>query len=451
MRTTTGIIATTLAVLVLSSCTEPQSTTAPLDEVFQANAGATGCDLVRDMTAAVRDYYPHPDRIAAQQKMKALGDACTAGSAPEVTRLSSEFLAEIEALIVAKRAGSTASGVFLVNALLKCMTPSLCLAPALQLDLAGAMSHSAGIFAFRGAHDNVMPAVARGWVDFTDLKNQQNSALWGAETTETWTAANGSTFVLIYGRPGIVAAGDLNDLGIGGLRFDFFRYPETKDPKTNGFKNDDIVHVGVCFAAITELPHDHQTGLSLQPLMQRKQGLLSAYEPTFCPSTQSAPRQASVLAPLAALAQAILPSGWFGRTVNDVRTPHIGGSALDFSPFSPVAANASGYLDVQYNLPAAPKVGQSIGDVVAKAFTGAGTPLEGVQVSIAIYNNRGEPAGAVLSGGDLTGETREANDYTVTFEGLEVGKPGGYTLCVSGAKPGFTFAPVCSPLFNVKK
>jgi hypothetical protein len=137
--------------------------------------------------------------------------------------------------------------------------------------------------------------------------------------------------------------------------------------------------------------------------------------------------------------------------VNDVRTPHIGGSALDFSPFSPVAANASGYLDVQYNLPAAPKVGESIGDVVAKAFSGSGTPLESVEISIAIYNNRGAPAGAVLKGGDLTGETREANDFTVTFEGLYVGKPGGYTICVSGAKPGFTFDPVCTPLFNVKK
>jgi hypothetical protein len=446
MRLTAQVITTVATVLLLSSCTEPQSATAPLDKVFQASAGATGCDLVRDMIAGARNYYPQSQQNAAQQKMRALGNACSDGNTELVTQLASEFLVEIEVLLGAGQGGNATLGAWLVNALLKCMTPSLCLAPALQLDLIGAMSHSAGIFAFRGPHDDVMPAVARGWVPFTDLENKQNSALWGAETTETWSAANGSPFVLIYGKPGTVAAGELNDLGIGDLRFDFFRYPET-----SGFTDDDIVHVGVCFQDITEMPHDDETGLSLQPLMQRKQGLLSAYEPTFCPSTQSTPRQASVLAPLGALAKAILPSGWFARTVNDVRTPHIGGSALDFSPFSPVAANASGYLDVQYNLPAAPKVGESIGDVVAKAFSGSGTPLESVEISIAIYNNRGAPAGAVLKGGDLTGETREANDFTVTFEGLYVGKPGGYTICVSGAKPGFTFDPVCTPLFNVKK
>ncbi|HEU5208627.1 MAG TPA: hypothetical protein VFU06_04380 [Longimicrobiales bacterium] len=403
------------------------------------------CDLTRTMIADVRSWFPQPERRDAQETVRSLADACTVGNTTLVTELAVALLGSMEALADAGRGGDALVGSRLANALLACTSGEGCTAAALpDIDLSAALSLPAGLFRIYTG-DMAAPAIARGLVPFVDFDGNQNAALFGVELSGgwSWTAANGGTpLVLLYGAPVVEGGLDLLEPGFGGLQYDVKRWP-----RPGPFVGDDIVHVGACFTSEVTLPHDHETNESAQPRMQREGTLLSAYSPTFCPPGD-VPQQASLLGPIATLTRSVLPARWLAM-LSDVRTPRVGGSALDFSRFAPVAADAEGRLEMLSGPASVATLGQSIGTIVIRALSGGGTPMERVRVTLYVFGNSGVPAGAVLVG-DPSGYTIE-NDGTVAIAGLTINKTGGYTICARGELSGFTFSEACSGLFHVRR
>lgn len=424
--------------VLVSACTDPVSTPDSPDatRVEVTLDAVLSCDLTSSMSADVRGYFPQPERRTAQEVMRGLASACSAGDAVLTSQYAIQLLGMIETTLEADRGGDPVVGSRLVNALLACTTVHGCSSAGLPgVDFVGALS-TAGLFALHTGSSGA-PAIARDAIPFTDFSNNQNSALFGAELTAgwSWTQVNGGVpLVLLYGNP--VPS---QQTGFGALKYDFQRWPHTGD-----FVADDLVHVGVCFAQEVELPHDPVTDKSTQPRMKRGNTLLSSYTPTFCPPTT---QNASLLASITAFAKTVLRSTGF-MALGDIRTPVIGGSPIGWSHFSPEAANVEGRLVMLDGPAAVTNVGQSIGPIRIQALSGDPVPMERVLVTLYIYNNSGAPAGAVLVG-NASGYTGEG-DGTVVIDGLSIDKAGGYTICARGELTGFTFAEACSSLFHMR-
>jgi hypothetical protein len=428
-------------VLALAACVEPPSSFQPDDVAVdpQANVVGAECDLVKGLTTDVRSYFPQPEQRDAQEKMRDLEKACGTGVQETVTGLAGQLLSMAEVVLDDGRGGDPTVGSRMVNGLLAC-TVSLCNSSALPgVDFAASLSDPAGLFAVR--FDDTHPAVARGAVPFTDFDGNPNSALWGVEVDPfSWSVVTDANPVLIYGAP---AAGGpaLQDVSFGAVSFELNRWPD------RGPFEDDALHVGVCYSEEVLLPHenDNPSLPTLLERMQREGTLLSAYVPTFCPpSVQSA----SVMGPVLALVRTLLPRPLLALMMTDKRVPHTGGSALDFSTFTPVAANTNGHLELVSGPNSVVTVGESIGVIRVRARSGAGTPIEKVKVTLAVENNSGTPAGAVLSG-DVEAFTSE-EDGIATFENASVGKPGGYIICATAELGGFAFERVCTGLFQAQ-
>jgi len=426
-----------IALLVaLAGCAD----SVPTDSVPEASVvtGAT-CPLTVTMKEDVNSWFQDPERASANKVMASLSAACGTGD-PRVTQHAIDLLRGIEYMLDAGRGGDPVTGSRLANALLACITATNCAASDVPgLDFVGALSNG-GLFAVRFG-DSAAPAIARAVLPFIDFANQPNSARFGVELDQewSWTAANGgSQIVLLYGKPLVSGGLNLQETGIGGLQYEFNRWP-----KTGPFASDNIVHVGVCFASEIELPDDAATGLSTQPRIQREGTLLTQRNPTFCAGqTQTA----SVFAPVANLTKSLLRSAGF---TFGVKTPAIGGSALDFSRFAPVAANPNGASQLLVQPPAVVAPNASLGPITVRAASGGGTAIERVHVTVYILNNRGEPAGAVLVG-NPSAFTNESTG-TAVIDGLSIKKTGGYTLCARAELDGFSFQIACSQLFHVRK
>ncbi len=445
-------LAAAIAAILVVSCTD--DATMPIgpepivtSRTYQGGGGSGGgaCDLVSGMSVDVKSWFPKPERTDAEKVMKALAAACVNEDTKLRTQLSTTLLQGMEWIVDAGRGGDAAIGSRLANALLACTTDAGCTSTALPgIDLASALSASAGIFrVYTGDMDG--PAVARGVMPFVDFDGRQNTALFGVELTGgwSWTAANGGTpLVLLYGAPVVDDPLTLLEPGFGALQYDVKRWP-----RNGPFVGDNIVHFAACFASEVALPHDHATGQSTQPRMQRENTLLTTYVPTFCPPTGGA-LQASLLGSVIAVTRSVLPARWLAM-FSDIRTPVVGGSALDFSRFAPVAADVGGRIEMVSGPAEVVKAGTSIGPIVVRGLSGGGTPMERVRVNMYIEKNRGIPAGAVLIG-NTSGYTNEI-DGTVTIDGLTIRKPGGYTICVRGELDGFTFQEVCSAKFHIRK
>lgn len=434
-----------LALVGLSlSCTD-QSTAPVIEaEAVWTAVNAGNCDLVPSLASDVKNYFAEPELSSAKTTVGLIANACSAGDAALVSQYAISLLGMTEVVVANGRGGDPVVGSRLVNGLLACTTAAGCTSAALPgIDLSGALGSAAGTFAVR-AGSAADAVVARGTVPFTDFTGADNTALFGAELTAgwSWTQANGGgALMLLYGTPVTTGLVSLLDTGVGGLQYDMNRWPD------NGtFVEDDIVHVGVCFGIELEFPHDHATGESTRPRMQRESTLLSARAPSYCPPS-AAPQTASFAAPLLSLARGLLPRGWFA--MGDVRSPAIGGSAYDFSRFAPVAADVQGTVAVLDGPQPIVQAGQPIGTIRVQSRSGGGTPMERVFVRLYLTNNKGEPAGAILMG-ETSGYTSEA-DGTVVFDNVSIPKTGGYILCAEATIDGFTFTQLCWDRFHVRK
>jgi hypothetical protein len=400
-------------------------------------------DLKTDMFAFFQNSGPGSPAYEAWMEIYGL---CHAGS-PDMAQIANaawQMLELVEQELAGGGGEDLEKGASLVGGLLSC-TETLCRSDGIPgIDFLPTLG-TAGLFAVRG--NDQKPAVARGYVPFTDFLGGANSALWGVEVDLPWSVVTQAPRVLIFGFAPPAPELPVAELRLGGLEYELKVYPK------KGEFPDGTLHVTACFADDVELPHvdgDHSKP-SLEPLMQRQSVLLETYAgPGFC-DPPSSMQHASILAPVAALARRIAaPVRAYFFTDRGIK--HVGGTPLDFSRFAPVVVNGQGGgLELLSGPNADVTVGESVGTIRVRASTDNGTPIERVEVTLSIYNNRGVPAGAVLSGStvELT-EERDGLQGVATFTDVSVGKPGGYIICAEGSFQEFTFERVCSTRINAK-
>src|SRR5690606_23978397 len=226
------------------------------------------------------------------------------------------------------------AGSPLVNALLACTSGPCRAADLPGIDFLPALGPY-GVFAVRRTDEK--PAVGHGAAPFTDASGNENTALWGVEVTEAWSAVAGANPVLVYGGPGGTLA--LQDVALGNLQFTFDVFPDL------GTFPDGLLHVGACFSREIALPHvgGDESRPTLRPRMQREGVLLSTHAPTFCPPE---PGRASLIGAVASLLEPIAPAAIRGLFRSDLRIRVVGGTPLDFSEFAPVGAHPIGTLAI---------------------------------------------------------------------------------------------------------
>lgn len=448
----TGFILPGMFLLGLTGCDRAETLPTEADATLQAAITAGNCGLTFDLGKDANSYFSSPAKQAAKTLTDAIAAACTAENQAAVTSNAIQLLALMESVLEQGTGGSAAAGSAVANSALAC-TRGLCNMndrPSPLINFAAAFGPT-GTFAIRHGKDDVRQVRARGWVKFADQGPTgtfvENWALWGIDVDEPWKDVAKADPVLIYGWD-TGATGTL-DPAVGKLEYNFKRFPAN----VGQFQDDDL-HVWVCFAETAALlvhddDHDDHDDPELNGRMQREGVLLSTYEPK-CPTYPSL-QAASIFAPFAKLMRNLAPRSLFASAMRyDTRTPHVGGSPLDFSRFVPVAVNANALLEWEVPPASNVVVGGSLapGGVKVKATTLAGTPMEKVVITLYVLNNSGAPAGAEVSNAEAT--TAEANGIA-TWPDASVNKPGGYIVCASGKLEGFTFQTICSDMFHAKK
>lgn len=444
MRRRSGSTASACVLLVLlAACSDhsPTVLTAEPETVVQASLHGD-CDLVATLDSDVTAFFRNPERQTARSKANALGDACLAGNQPTVTGLAVEILVMIETAVNAGRVLDVSAGSNLANSLLACAT-SLCKESALpDADFAKAFGH-AGTFAIRSGN-SMAPVVARNVVTFMDTEpEQENSALWGATVSQAWTTIMGTPAVVaIYGwQEGASEDPSGGDYNIGGLGYHFDRAPKND---ANGAFAAGLVQVWVCFGSSAALPHDE--GVEPVALLVKEGTGVPQAPAESCPLLQPL-QSASVLAPVISLVRSVVPRDLFAFAMRtDKRTHLIGGDLDGWSHITAGSVNPNGYLEFDPAPQTGVKVGADLG-VKVGAYSGGGTAMGGVDVTLRVLNNKGEPAGAVITGGTAT--TSQANGIA-DLSNAKIHKAGGYRICAQGEFEGLTFDEICSDLFQVR-
>lgn len=429
----------TILALALPACDEPSAPPSPSDLAPASDVVAATCDVVPGLKAQARGYFQRADFITAELGLIALSNACGGGEAAGTTAAAWQLIRLVETVADQGAGIDLAAGSAFVNGLLAC-TLSPCLASAQPgIDFTAALG-AGGVFAVR-ADGDASTALAHGTVGLVDFSGNPVQALWGVEVTRSWPTAVLVPTVLVYGAPTANLA--LQEVSVGDLQLALEVFPDA------GRFRDGALHVGVCFSADITLPHVNgdDTRPSLVPRMQREGVLLETRVPGFCPTSANA-SQASLAGALPArvrdFAARFLPAL---RT--DRKITVIGGTPLDFSTFAPVAADPEGALQIVSQPNPNVQVGQSIGTLRILAVSGAGTPIEKVNVSVWVVGPNGTVNGAL--GGQLRKPTSE-NDAafgTVVYDNPFKGPPGTYRICAVGSQADFTFTAVCSVPFNV--
>lgn len=419
--------------LSLAACSDT-SNTGPAAEDIPFAAAVTGdCELVADVARDTRSYFPQPEQRDASDVARAIRSSCDAADQTAVTAGAWQLMTMIEDLAAAGRGGDPVVGSRLSNELLAC-TASLCLASAIPgIDFTSSLS-SGGLFAVRS--NGTTPVFANGGVPFVDEEGSANNAFWSIFVDDFWSTVAAVPTVLVYGHP-IFNGGPLNELNIGDVRYELNVTPD------GGEFVDGALHVCVAFENAFDLPlvngQDPAAGL------RRNNVVLEIY--SGCPQPVAA---ASLIGPLATLIKRVLPTS-LTRLFRATRVGVIGGTPLDFSNFAAVASDTDGTLEFATLPNAVVVAGESIGTIEVRARSGDGTPMEKVLVELSIRDNRGVPAGAILSG-DLASYTleRAGEEGIATFPDdgapVSVGKAGGYRICANGTLNGFTFPEICTPI-----
>lgn len=443
-----------LGVVMLAACSEQATPPSAQDTILEPSLAPTPPECrTRDLERDARGYLSRPERRTATTALSTMEDACVNDDVQGVWAASWTVLAQIESALSAGREGDPATGASLASGVIAyvCAADPSCTTPpsAVQSDaLTGP-----GIFAVRGAGVGIpaAPAVAAASVPFTDFDGVANGARWGLETSAAnWGEAVGVPTVLFHGVPETGDPLGLSDLAFGDLAFDIESFPDV-----NGFP-ENKVHIGVCYDIEVTVPHvdDDEGKPTLAERMQREGTILEAYGMgcSDWPAAGSSASSAGVFASVAsAFGRAFLPQPLAAALMGDRKAPSTGGSPIDFSQFAPVAADPQGRME--WVVP--PRDGDDdtvLDAIVVQAVTGAGTPIELVDVNLALIGNQGVPAGASFcppgaptcpNPTAITRETLSGFDPVATFDDVRIWKPGGFTICAQGSLNGFTFEETC--------
>jgi hypothetical protein len=298
------------------------------------------------------------------------------------------------------------------------------------LDAATAASAIAsGIFEVRGLASDPQTAA---------LAKPEAFPRWGVESkTATWPTSTAFPRYVVLGTPGAPVA------ELGGepasvtsfVGYDVSRLPATAP--VGGLR------VGICIKTTT-------SDLGAVNRLIHGGVVEGNSPPTFCAG-----------APLASLSR----SAWFASVANRVTSVFTpaplwaqdgGGRDLDSftgggpSSWSPMAFGKIVGANIDLQFKTQPKNGFVSPSAVPTFVVHAGTighDIGGTVVSIAVFGNQGEPAGAFVSGQVQT--TTDVNG-DATFSGLEINKPGGYTITASATYGGVPTGIAVSQKFNIK-
>ena len=465
------------------SCAEQPS--APEADLELAAAPGTGCELVSSVASGARSFFSMPTRQTAQAMVRDLGDACGAGNVALTNQIAWNVLRLVESSLAAGTVADVTAGSPLVNAAYTCTRPlpAMCTTAGFagpagtQVDFSGYFA-ATSVFAVRGVGDPLY-AVTRSPVPFLDWQAppQSNAAYWGIEVQDQanvandWLAATGVATQLVVGKPvGGSNMVEMKDQALANLQFDFKTIPDnTKD-------FDRLVSVGVCLVQPMPIPHEGDdqtpgsTGKHKLAMLQRERvGLEKQLQLSFCDQF-AAPQTASLFGSFTGLLADVMPARLARMFFGDRLGSSVGGLPGDNSRYALIGADVDGSIDILQGPSPVVTAGQGF-EMIVQAFTGGGTPAERAQIMLAVYNNSGVPAGAVVSctagcplpAGAPPLYTREydapLDKYGVArIENVQVGKAGGYTLCVTASYAAvlgpddepLVFAQACTEQFQAR-
>jgi hypothetical protein len=121
-----------------------------------------------------------------------------------------------------------------------------------------------------------------------------------------------------------------------------------------------------------------------------------------------------------------------------------GGGIGGLSPIGSVDVDASTVALKFVVQPSDGTINKDIKSFTVSAATAHGTPLDGVQITLTVYNNQGTP---VAVSGNVATTTAGG---IATFDHFQVTKAGGYTITATGSITGNATPSVNSVLFNVQ-
>ena len=441
--------------LILSACVGDRDSTAsrlnaPAGALASGNPNA--CDF-NGMTRAGRDWGG-PQDVIVKTLIPAMQTAYNdGGGTAAATPKGLDILAQIAAeRLTILQIGTNAQGAILVNDVLspKCSDIRLGVPQATQDEFDAEKALAGGVFEVRGGA-NARAAVA--FVPVTTGGRVEASPRWGVAPTSgcssdatglcLWPALSATQQrYLITAYPTTTSLGgetaaittELN----GGNGFVVGMMPD--------IANKSVFLVGVCVSAVVT---DAANNIIAANLGFHNNTLLVPTTSAVCDPdypTQAMLDSRSWFASLTHRAASWLaPSRLFAGTRSD---------AVDWvgpTGWSPVTFARITGTGTSLTFVGIPKNGTVGTDFVLHvlASTSAGHPVPGVTISIALANNSGVPAGAVITPDPATGLTGPDGVASIT---LRVDKAGGYTFVANGTLFGgaATNTVVSTQVLNIK-
>jgi len=432
MRRTTVALIPIVGSLLFAACSDSRDATAPPNLAASRNASPNSPPNSCSFSTVTSDatlYFPAGDAVFTMiSDMKSLYQTRN-GGAVAATPKGFDILARTADArrSGAEIGGATAGGNF-VSALVLCM--DLGPIPSKFTPAAALLN---GVFEIRGGSTDLTgPALAYNASPNTAATLA--SPLWGAEPkTGSWTRS-AATYgrYLVYGYP-LGTDVLISGFELGTLPASLSSFLATSD---NAFR------VGLCIAQANSSKTAanrlvHLSAIVTDPNSVLQQGtnfcvnnVTSTGSTTWFASIMH--RAAQLLAPKPAFAQFDFAG--------------IGGLPDGWSPFNPNSIAGSNVVLTFGPLPKNVKDSTNFTLVVHASAPGVAN-MPGVIVSLAVANNSGTPAQAVLIPQDASAVTLSNGDATFT---IAIGKPGGYTLSATGDISGVKTASFTSLVFNIK-
>ncbi len=432
-RSAVAVLPLVAAALVFVACSERESTSPRLPSgasFSQTLTPATTCDFTQ-ISKAAKNYF-----TSSQDAVYTLISNMKGATGAARTTIGWQIMRQVATERLTSATGAASDGAVFVNDVLRCTTYTF--PPAANSDIQQnflnnlALVLSAGVFNVRGTG---LPTDAAAALDGSPQVFAQPR--WGVEQVTGWPAGP----VLVWGFPELIAnvalnpATNINTNSTGTYNgFELGTIPDTTT-KTG-------LRVGICYQSTTN-------GTTANRLIHNNSQILVNDTPgALCtmPSPVASMNTRSWYArALARAATLLAPAEAHAMQGDDL---FIGGLPSSWSPFASGAllgTNIAPKFTVQPNDAV---VGGNVHSVVN--VTIKGLPVPGVDLKVAIDNNQGAPAGAVITGdtATTTHATTDANG-NATFN-ITIGKPGGYLISVGGNLTTVTTAGTLSAQFHIK-
>jgi hypothetical protein len=432
-RSAVAVVPLVAAALVFVACSERESTSPRLPSganFSQTLTPATTCDFTQINKAAGQYFTSAQDPVNALiTNMK--GQSTAAARTP----IAWDILRAVAAERLSASTTTGSIGAIFVNDVLRCTTFAFGAGADVDTGFTNnlALVLDQGLFGVRGVgSDATRPAVA--------MVAGRNAAPpgWGVQpdpSVGTWPTDRG-TF-LVYGYPTLITGLPVNPATSINGTFNAFELGAVPF----GTHKDGML-VGICSQSVSggntianRLTHNlNEIIVNANPAAL----CLAAGSPPPLLGLQSRSRDA-----LRRFASLFTPATAYASDVD------IGGTPSSWSPFSTAALLGSSLMPTftTGGQPNDAVVGGNVHAAVNVSINGI--PVPGVDLTVAIDNNQGAPAGAIITSGDASTHATTDVHGNATFD-ITIGKPGGYLIAVGGNLTGVTTGGALSAQFHIK-